>query len=123
MVLVQDAARPFITNAMIVGSIAFAKRFGGCIVAVPESDTVKVVDGDLFIKKTLPRRQIFRTQTPQVFRRDLLAKAYAKRGHTVTTDYAHLLEMIGEKVKILPGSYRNIKITTAEDLKVAETFL
>lgn len=123
MVLIHDAARPFLDGSMIRESIKAAEKFGGCIVAVPESDTVKLADKRLFIKKTLDRDRIFRAQTPQVFRRELIKKAYAVKGSHKTTDDAAMVEILGGKVRILEGSYRNIKITTKEDLKLAEVLL
>lgn len=123
MVLVHDAARPFLEEGLIWESLRLAKRYGGCIVAVPESDTVKLADRDMFIKDTLKRDSIFRAQTPQVFRRDLIEKAYRRAKVAGVTDDAALAEAIGVKIKILEGSYRNIKITTKEDLKLAEVLL
>ena len=124
IILIHDGGRPFIDTKTIADSVALARRHGGCIVAVPESDTVKLAGKDLFIRKTLDRRQVFRAQTPQVFRRSLIMKAYnAKIAAGGATDDSSLVEMIGGKVKILKGSYRNIKITTKEDLKFAEVLL
>ncbi|MDD5422472.1 MAG: 2-C-methyl-D-erythritol 4-phosphate cytidylyltransferase, partial [Candidatus Omnitrophica bacterium] len=118
-----DAARPFIESYLIEKSIRAARKTGGCIVAVPESDTVKLVDSGLFIKDTLDRNRVFRAQTPQVFRRDLIQKAYGRLKHAKATDDAGLVEMAGGRVKVIMGSYRNIKITTKEDLKLAEVLL
>ena len=123
IVLIHDAARPFIERSTIEASIDLANEFGGCVVAVPESDTVKLADKKLFIKKTLDRNRIFRAQTPQAFRYDLIKKAYAVRDRNRFTDDASLVEMLGGKVKILEGSCKNIKITTREDLKMAEVLL
>ncbi len=123
IVLIHDGARPFIENSVIEESIRLAGRHGGCVVAVPESDTVKLVDRKLFVKKTLERRHIFRAQTPQAFRRDVIKKAYAAADGMDATDDSGLAERSGGRVKILEGSYRNIKITTSEDLKLAEVLL
>lgn len=122
IVLIHDGARPFVEESMIESSIRLAKKYGGCIVAVPENDTVKLAGRDLFIKKTLDRSRLFRAQTPQAFRRSLIQKAYAgiKKG---VTDDSGLAEKTGVRVKILEGSYKNIKITTKEDLKFAEVLL
>lgn len=122
IVLIHDGARPLIGKALIKNSIRLARKYGGCVVAVPENDTVKLVDENLFVKKTLDRRSIFRAGTPQTFRRDLLERAYRLNLKRATDD-ASLVEMLGEKVKILEGSYKNIKITTKEDLKIAEALL
>ncbi|MDP2913329.1 MAG: 2-C-methyl-D-erythritol 4-phosphate cytidylyltransferase [Candidatus Omnitrophota bacterium] len=123
LVLIHDGARPFVEKTLINKSIAFAKKFGGCIVAVPEIDTVKLIGKGQFITKTLDRQKIFRAQTPQVFRRDIINKAYAIKGKRNITDDASLAEILGSKIKVLKGSYRNIKITTKEDLKFAEALL
>jgi 2-C-methyl-D-erythritol 4-phosphate cytidylyltransferase len=123
MVLVHDAARPFLTESIIRKSISLAERYGSCVVGVNESDTVKLVDKDMFIKETLDRGRIFRAQTPQVFRRSILDKAYARAPTKGSTDDSSLVESAGLKVKMLEGSYRNIKITTKEDLKIAKGFL
>jgi 2-C-methyl-D-erythritol 4-phosphate cytidylyltransferase len=108
---------------MIEKSVRAAKKFGACVTAVPEIDTVKVRDGSMFVKRTLDRSVIFRAQTPQVFKRDLIKKAYNIKTREGATDDSALAEAIGKKVKILVGSYRNIKITTREDLKLAEVLL
>lgn len=123
IVVIHDGARPFLERSTIEDSIRLASRYGGCVTAVPESDTVKSVNGDLFIKKTLDRTKLYRAQTPQAFRYDLIKKAYESNGDKVTDD-SSLVEALGNnKVKILKGSYRNIKITTKEDLKIAEVLL
>jgi len=123
VVLIHDGARPFLEEAIIKRSISLAERFGSCVVAVQESDTVKYTAGGDFIQKTLDRKHIYRAQTPQVFRRELLIEAYRKRGVKNFTDDSSLVESLGKKVKILEGSYKNIKITTKEDLKLAEVLL
>ena len=123
IVLIHDGARPFVEESVIKESIRIARKSGACVVAVPESDTVKLVGKDLVIKKTFDRNRIYRAQTPQVFKRALIKKAYAqKAGHQMTDD-ASLVEMLGRPVKILEGSYANMKITTKEDLKFAEVLL
>jgi 2-C-methyl-D-erythritol 4-phosphate cytidylyltransferase len=123
IVLIHDGGRPFIDAGTIALSVAMARKYGGAIVAVPENDTVKLAGDDLFVKKTLPRSRIFRAQTPQVFKRELIKKAYAAGITAGVTDDAGLVERVGGKVKIVTGSYRNIKITTKEDLKLAEVFI
>lgn len=123
IVLVHDGARPFVDRAAIAGSIRLAAMYGGCIVAVAEHDTVKLSDTKLFISKTLDRKRVFRAQTPQVFRRELIEKAYAVKHIGRATDDAGLVERSGGRVKIFEGSSRNIKVTTREDLKLAEVLL
>ena len=122
IVLIHDAARPFIDKRTIKKAIGAAAKFGACIVAVQESDTVKLAGKGLFIKKTLSRDKIFRAQTPQAFRYSIAKKAYSAAGSGVTDD-ASLAEAMGCRVKIVKGSYKNLKITTREDLKIAEAFL
>jgi 2-C-methyl-D-erythritol 4-phosphate cytidylyltransferase len=123
IVLIHDGGRPFIDARTIERSVAMARKYGGAIVAVPENDTVKLAGKDLVVRKTLDRSLIFRAQTPQVFKRDLIKKAYASGIMAGATDDAGLVERIGGKVKIVAGSYRNIKITTKEDLKLAEVLI
>lgn len=124
-VLIHDGARPFVDDKIVRESIGLARRCGACVVAVPESDTVKFSDGrGLFVSKTLDRGRVFRAQTPQVFRRGIIEKAYAsRRALSAATDDSSLVERLGVKVRILIGSSRNIKITTKEDLKLAEALL
>ena len=122
MVLIHDAARPFIDNTTIERSIVAAQKFGASIVAVPESDTVKLADDTLFIRGTLDRKRIFRAQTPQVFKYNIIKKVYAEKRVLKVTDDASLIEK-NARVKIVEGSYKNLKITTKEDLKIAEALL
>jgi len=122
IVVIHDGARPLVEKKTIAGAIRLARAHGGCIVAVPESDTIKLVDKAMYIQKTLDRSRIFRAQTPQVFRTGLIKKAYALKGDTATDD-ASLVEAAGGRVKILAGPYRNIKVTTKEDLLLAEVLL
>ena len=123
IVIVHDGARPFIDGATIEASIKLASQHGACVVAMPENDTVKFVDSRLFIKKTLDRSRLYRAQTPQAFRYALINKAYAFKGKAKITDDASLVEHLGKKVKILTGHCRNIKITTKEDVRIAEALL
>ncbi len=122
IVLIHDGARPFVTKSMIEESIRLSRKYGGCVVAVPESDTVKLADKGMFIKDTPDRSRLFRAQTPQTFRREVIKKAYAgfKKG---VTDDSGLAEKTGARIAILEGSYKNIKITTKEDLKFAEVLI
>ena len=122
MVLIHDAARPFIDNDTIVRSIKAAAKFGASVAAVPESDTVKLADKSFFIKGTLDRERIFRAQTPQVFKYELIKRAYSAVSGKNVTDDAGLVEK-DCRVKIVEGSYKNLKITTKEDLKAAEALL
>jgi 2-C-methyl-D-erythritol 4-phosphate cytidylyltransferase len=121
IVVVHDGARPLIDGATIAEAIRLADKFGACVVGAPETDTVKLVDSSLFIRKTLDRSRIYRAATPQAFKYDIIKKAYALKGKVRITDDAGLVEHLGNPVKLLVGPYRNIKITTKEDLKIAET--
>ncbi|MBI4974221.1 MAG: 2-C-methyl-D-erythritol 4-phosphate cytidylyltransferase [Candidatus Omnitrophica bacterium] len=123
IVLIHDGARPFLDKTLIEEAVSLAKKHGACVTAVPESDTVKVVERDSFVKRTIDRRFICRAQTPQAFRRELINKAYAVKGGSGITDDSSLVEKLGMPVKISKGSYRNIKITTKVDLKFAEVLL
>lgn len=120
-VLVQDGARPFITSRMISSSIAAAKRRGGAVVGVPVKYTVKEVWGHRVVK-TLERERLWEIQTPQVFRREVILKAYKNKSGRVTDD-SMLAERIGIKPGVVLGSYANLKITTFEDAVVAEAIL
>lgn len=120
IVLVHDAARPFVSADVISRAIDVASEFGAAVVAVPVSDTVKQVtmeDGRTVIVGTIPRQSIFLAQTPQAFRRDVLAKAIALgRSGANATDEAALAELAGYPVHIVEGDVENVKITTAADL-------
>ena len=120
VVLVHDAARPFVSADVISRAIDAASEFGAAIVAVPVSDTVKQVTmegGRRVIAGTIPRESIFLAQTPQAFRRDVLAKAIALgRSGAGATDEAALAELAGYPVHIVEGDVENVKITTAADL-------
>ena len=122
MVIVQDAVRPFVTETMIVKGIAVAGKVKAAVAAVPVKSTLKVVAPvtDL-VESTLDRSLVWQVQTPQVFDRALLEEAYAAEGDA--TDDAGMVERIGAVVQVFMGCYRNIKITTPEDMEVAEVFV
>jgi 2-C-methyl-D-erythritol 4-phosphate cytidylyltransferase len=122
IVVIHDGARPLVDKRTIEDSIRIAAKYGACVAAVPESDTIKLADDRLFVRKTLDRSRIFRAQTPQAFRYDLIKKAYSVRADGLTDDAA-AVEACGGRVRILRGSYRNIKITTIEDLKLAKALI
>lgn len=125
IVLVHDGVRPFVTTDMIEGAINGAEAFGACVVGVPAKDTIKVCDEDEMVLKTPERKALWQIQTPQTFQKALFEKAYkqASVDGFVGTDDASLVEHLGEPVKVIMGSYRNIKITTKEDLLLATCFL
>jgi 2-C-methyl-D-erythritol 4-phosphate cytidylyltransferase/2-C-methyl-D-erythritol 2,4-cyclodiphosphate synthase len=120
VVLVHDAARPFVSGEVISRAIAAAAAHGAAIVAVPVSDTVKrIADGDV-IAETIPRDEVFLAQTPQAFRRSILEQAVALgRSGVEGTDEAALVERTGHRVRVVCGDPSNVKITTAGDLDAA----
>ena len=124
VVLVHDAARPFVSSELITRCIDAAQRFGGAIAALPAIDTVKRVEtGDdaPVIRGTVPRESIYLAQTPQAFRRDVLRDAVATgRAGVEGTDEAALAEHAGHAVRIVEGDPANVKITTASDLEQAQ---
>ncbi len=124
LVAVHDAVRPFVTPEQIAAVLARAAETGGAILALPATDTIKEVE-DGRIVGTLDRRRIWRAQTPQAFRFDLLLRANhearaAGRSSVLTTDDALLVEALGIEVAVVEGAARNLKITTPEDLVLAE---
>jgi 2-C-methyl-D-erythritol 4-phosphate cytidylyltransferase len=124
IIVIHDGVRPLVTQSVLQRSVELAGQFDGTLVAVPVKDTVKVVR-DAFVVATPPRATLWLAQTPQTFRYSLIRAAYelAEAEGFVGTDDASLLERLGRKVHIVIGDYRNIKITTPEDLVVAEAFL
>ncbi|MBM4340801.1 MAG: 2-C-methyl-D-erythritol 4-phosphate cytidylyltransferase [Deltaproteobacteria bacterium] len=125
IIVIHDGVRPFVTKEMIEDSIRSAIRFGAAIIAMPVKDTIKMAHNDGTILKTLDRETLYQAQTPQAFQSSLIREAYsrAKEDNFVGTDDASLVERLGKKVHILPGSYTNIKITTPEDLMLANLIL
>lgn len=118
-VLVHDGARPFLTGKLISDGIEAARQTGAAVAAVHVKDTIKKVDAEGLVTETLERGLLMVVQTPQVFRFEILREAYlATEGEY--TDDAAVVERAGYKVKLYPGDYRNIKITTPEDLLLAE---
>jgi 2-C-methyl-D-erythritol 4-phosphate cytidylyltransferase len=120
-VVIQDGARPLVTVDLIEQGLQAAKETGAAIAAVPVTDTIKMAEGE-FVKETLPRQKLWAVQTPQVFRYNIIMEAYRKVTDEVTDDAA-LVEQSGHKVKLYMGAYRNIKITTPDDLIIAEALL
>lgn len=125
IVLVHDGARPFITDNIIKKSIAQAKEHNAVVVGVKVKDTIKVVSEDGNIVDTPNRSYLWSVQTPQVFKYEIITKAYqdAYNDNYYGTDDAMLVERIGYNVKMVEGSYDNIKITTQEDLNFGEQIL
>ncbi|UCD54312.1 MAG: 2-C-methyl-D-erythritol 4-phosphate cytidylyltransferase [Dehalococcoidia bacterium] len=118
-VVVHDGARPLVTVELIEQGLAEAIKTGAAAAAVPVTDTIKVAEGDRIVHQTPPRQNLWAVQTPQVFRYSIIAEAYSQAKGDVTDD-ASLVEQLGYKVKLYMGSYDNIKITTPDDLALAE---
>lgn len=125
IVLIHDGVRPFVTEEMIADSIAAAQAYGGAVIGVPAKDTIKVCSADGLALETPDRSTLWQIQTPQTFQRSLIVDAYekAEKDGFLGTDDASVAEFAGHQVKVVMGSYRNIKITTKEDLVIAEAFL
>jgi 2-C-methyl-D-erythritol 4-phosphate cytidylyltransferase len=125
IVAIHDGVRPFVTRAMIEDSIHAAARYGAVVLAMPVKDTIKMANPDGTILKTLDRESLWQIQTPQTFQVHVIKEAYSRAAEDafVGTDDASLVERLGTKVHILPGSYTNIKITTPEDLLLATLYL
>lgn len=124
IVLVHDGARPNPDPAVVDAIIAEVRRGHGAIAALPVSDTIKEAGAERTVLRTVPRDRLWRAQTPQGFPRDLLARAYAQRGPAHgATDEAMLVEQAGGMVRLIPDSPWNLKVTTSEDLRLAEWIL
>ncbi len=125
-VLIHDGARPFVSQSIIERTISAVCEYKACVVGMPVKDTIKIVDENTFAKETPNRSTVWMVQTPQAFSYPLIYDAYTKmlaREDAAITDDAMVVErMTDYKVKLIEGSYQNIKITTPEDLDVAEKF-
>jgi 2-C-methyl-D-erythritol 4-phosphate cytidylyltransferase/2-C-methyl-D-erythritol 2,4-cyclodiphosphate synthase len=121
VVIIHDAARPLVSDALIRRTIQGATESGAAIAAIRQNDTVKRANADGMIVETLPRDRIYFAQTPQAFLADVLRDALAVRGEA--TDEAVLAEMAGHAVHLVDGDPRNVKITSREDLLMAEHLL
>ncbi len=124
-VVVHDGVRPFVNDQTIFDCLAAADAYGAAVAAVPVKDTIKIADENAFIVETPVRERLWAVQTPQVFRKSLLEEAHQKAHaqQLTATDDAALVEQLGFPVKLVMGSYENLKITTPEDLRVAEVRL
>jgi 2-C-methyl-D-erythritol 4-phosphate cytidylyltransferase/2-C-methyl-D-erythritol 2,4-cyclodiphosphate synthase len=126
IVVIHDAARPFVTREVIERAINGAREHGAAIAATAVRDTVKqtgdaFADGSRLVRATIPRDSVFLAQTPQAFRRDILARALAEGKEVDATDEAMLVERLGVPVHVVEGDPRNVKITTQEDLVKARS--
>jgi 2-C-methyl-D-erythritol 4-phosphate cytidylyltransferase/2-C-methyl-D-erythritol 2,4-cyclodiphosphate synthase len=127
IIVIHDAARPFVTTDLIARTVDAAHAHGAAIAAIAVRDTVKQAgdperDGSRPIRATIPRDTVFLAQTPQAFRRDVLARAIQEGRSIEATDEAMLVERLGLPVHVVEGDVRNVKITTAEDLATASAF-
>lgn len=129
IVLIHDGARPMVTQEIITRTIEAAKEYGACVAAMPVKDTIKVADSDGFARRTLDRSTLWQMQTPQTFSYRLVYDAYKKllsdpKYQKGITDDAMVVEtMCQGNVKLVEGSYENIKVTTPDDMIVAAGFL
>jgi 2-C-methyl-D-erythritol 4-phosphate cytidylyltransferase len=120
--IIHDGARPLVSPELILCGLKEAQERGAAVAAVPVKDTLKIVSDDLEVETTPNRSTLWAVQTPQVFRYHLILEAY-RRATGEACDDATLLERLGHRVKIYMGAYDNIKVTTAEDLAIAEALL
>ncbi len=118
-VVIHDGARPFLMPDLIWSGLEAAKETGAAVAAVPVKDTIKLADDGGLVTATLERGRLWTIQTPQVFALDVITQAYQELATEVSDDAA-AVERRGGKVKLYMGSYRNIKVTTPEDLTLAE---
>lgn len=125
IVLIHDGARPLIRGEQIVASIEGALEIGACVIGVPVKDTIKICDHNQLIQETPSRDILWAVQTPQAFRYDWILQAYHQgiKNNLQVTDDAMMVEALGYPVKMIPGSYDNIKITTPEDLVIAKSMM
>lgn len=134
-VFIHDGARPFLTEEILERCYEAVQKYDACVAGMPVKDTVKVADDDGFAVNTPDRNYIWQIQTPQVFRTSLIVEAYRKlyeekgklcaggSAFAVTDDAMVAEKMLHHPVKLVQGSYENIKITTPEDMKTAEAFM
>lgn len=132
-VFIHDGARPFVNEVILRRAYDAVKEYKACVVGVPVKDTIKVADENRFAIQTPNRENLWQIQTPQVFTTELAKEAYSrlivgekeirKRGINVTDDAMVVETLMKHPVKLVEGTYENIKITTPEDLRIAEVFL
>lgn len=126
-VLIHDGARPFVDDGIIRRICESVEIYDACVAAMPVKDTIKIADESGFAAHTPDRRMVWQIQTPQAFSYDLIRNAYdrfmEKQPDGITDDAMVVETMTDHKVKFVEGSYHNIKITTPEDLDIAQLFL
>ena len=124
-VVVHDGARPLVTEEVIRDVVEAGKRFGGALAGLPVEETLKEVDAEAAVQGTIDRSRYYRAQTPQCFRHRILREAFERAiadGFS-GTDEAQLVERIGATVQMVPGSVKNLKVTTREHLALAAYYL
>ncbi|MFH1359986.1 MAG: 2-C-methyl-D-erythritol 4-phosphate cytidylyltransferase [Candidatus Omnitrophota bacterium] len=123
-VLIHDGVRPFARKELVREAIILAQKEKAVVVGVPVKPTIKEINvHDMTVRKTPDRNQLWEVQTPQIFSKDIIAKAHEENQDLNVTDDAVLVEKLGIRVKMIQGRYDNIKITTQEDLRLAEALL
>lgn len=132
IVLIHDGARPFLDQEIITRCIQNAEEVGACVAGMPVKDTIKIASEDGFVASTPNRNYVWMIQTPQTFKYDLIAQSYKKlieeeeklkeKGVNITDDAMVVEYFTGQKIRLVEGSYKNIKITTPEDLQASENF-
>lgn len=126
-VFIHDGARPFVSEEILLRAYDVVQKEKACVVGMPVKDTIKIADENAFAKETPNRNYVWMVQTPQVFETALVKEAYGllmqQETIHVTDDAMVVEQVLGKRVKLVEGSYENIKITTPEDLKVAEVFV
>lgn len=132
-VFIHDGARPFLTEEILKRCYEAVTKYHACVAGMPVKDTIKIVDGDGYALRTPDRSSVWQVQTPQVFDTPLILSAYEKlmqeqerltrEGIRITDDAMVVETLMGSAVKLVEGAYQNIKITTPEDMAVAEAFL
>ena len=130
---IHDGARPFITNDIIIKTLHAVKEYGACAVGMPVKDTIKIADEDGFAVNTPDRKFTWQIQTPQAFSYKMILELYQKldrvegdlmeRGINITDDAMVVEYFSDKKIKLVEGSYDNIKITTPEDIEVAKAIM
>ena len=124
IVVIHDGARPLVTREILEAAVKECYHARAIVVGVPVKSTIKkVASKNLFIEETLVRDTLWEIQTPQVFRKDILLRAHQNKKMTNPSDDALLVEQMGVKIKVVRGDYKNIKVTTPEDLLAAKAFL
>ncbi|MEG1877830.1 MAG: 2-C-methyl-D-erythritol 4-phosphate cytidylyltransferase [Lachnospiraceae bacterium] len=132
-VLIHDGARPFLTEDILTRGLAGAREYGACVIGMPVKDTIKIADSEGYIATTPNRNQVWMIQTPQIFSYTLVKHAYEQllcheeellqQGIHITDDAMVVETYTDTQIRLIKGSYQNIKITTPEDLQIAEVFL